>query len=68
MPRTIADMNVVGEYIPAAKDCEAVLIKIHTSDGVEIAVYIDVIDMDITLSTAIDNKSSVTDIVPLPHP
>jgi len=68
MERITTDVRVANEHVSSAKHSEAVLMTIDTSDGVKISVYVDLTDMDVTLSTVNNDKASVTKIVPLPQP
>jgi len=65
----IDDLIVANTHVNSAKGSEAVLVKISTSNEWNIQVYVDLIDMDVTL-TSIDKSTilSNTKIVALPQP
>jgi len=65
----IDDLIVADTHVNSAKGSEAVLVKIGTSNGWNIQVYVDLVDMDVTLTTTDKAaKMSNTKIIALPQP
>jgi hypothetical protein len=61
----ISSVNVAGHYAPNVRDNEAILMEIFVIGGMKISVYVDLVDMDVTLHTTADGSVDNTKIIPL---